>query len=292
MRFDWYQATIWDNNAHAIETLTKLGHELRACDGLARAYRYQQGWHVLHKDEGQVATIMLGGNGGNVHAFASSDATDAFVDLVRTEYAGKHLVTRMDAAHDVVEGGAFNKLMRPCKRVAVAHRLGFQRVQDRLHPEKGRTQYIGSKGSDHFGRLYEKGYEQAGKVKGLLPGMVLETITNTVTGEQVRVDEWVRLELQVRPKGEIARRVAAEATPEQAWGFTAWSHELAHEALALDLERVYVRTKKISKDEEALRWMCQQYGGMLGRLQADLGDWACVGLEIGEVIKQAGMQKP
>ena len=289
MRFDWYQATIWDNNTHAIETIAKLGHELRDCDGLARAYRYNQGWQVLHKDLGAVATILVGGNGGNVHAFASSDATDAFVDLVRTEYEGKHLVTRMDAAQDFNEAGAFMKLRRTCKRVAVAHRLGFQRIQDNLNPESGRTQYIGSKKSDHFGRLYEKGWEQANKCKPLFPGFkpgMLQSITNTVTGEQVKPADWVRLELQVRPQGEEARRVASSATPEQAWGFTAWSHELAKEAMAIDLERIYIRTKKVSKDEEAMRWKCKQYGGMLSRTQSDLGDWACVGLEIGKIIKE------
>jgi hypothetical protein len=74
------------------------------------------------------------------------------------------------------------------------------------------------------------------------------------------------------------------ATPEQAWSFTDWSQHLAREAMALELERFYMRTRKVSKDDEALRWMCQQYGAMLSRLKVDLGDWACVGLEIGRLI--------
>jgi hypothetical protein len=56
--------------------------------------------------------------------------------------------------------------------------------------------------------------------------------------------------------------------------------------MALDLERIIMRTRKVSKDEEALRWMCQQYGGPLSRLQADLGDWSCVGLELGRIISE------
>ena len=31
--------------------------------------------------------------------------------------------------------------------------------------------------------------------------------------------------------------------------------------IALELERIYIRARKISKDEEALRWMLRQYGG-------------------------------
>ena len=289
MRFDWYQTTILDDPSSAIDTIKKLGHELRQCDGLAKAYRYQQGWQVLHRESGLAATIMAGGNHGTVHAFASSDSTDAFVDLMRSEYQGRHLVTRMDAAQDFYDQGAFVKLRRTCKRVATAHRLGFQGIQDRLNPHAGRTQYIGSKKSDHFGRLYEKGWEVANKCTAAFPGFnsgMLSTVFDTSTGQDVKPEDWVRLELQVRPQGEQARTVAAEATPEQAWGFTSWSHELAKEALELDLERIYIRARKISKDEESLRWMCKQYGAMLGRMQADYGDWACVGLEVGKIIKE------
>lgn len=286
MRFDWYQATIEDTPAHTIETLKKLGHEVRQADGPAKAYRYKQGWEIHHNQRGVVARIFAGGNGEKPHALASSDETDVFVDLVRNEWSERHLVTRMDAAQDFNEAGAYPRLYRVARKVAKARRMRFPAIADKLNPESGRTQYIGAKGSDYLGRLYEKGWEQMAKVKGLLPGMRLETILNTSTGEQVKPEDWVRLELQARPKGEEARRLAAVATPEQAWTFTEWTQELAREAMALDLERFYIRTRKMSKDEEAVRWMCHQYGGQLSRLQNDLGDWACVGLELGRIIKE------
>lgn len=286
MRFDWYQTTIEDTPSRVVATLLKLGHEVRQADGPAKAYRYKQGWEIHHNQRGVVARIFAGGNGDKPHALASSDETDAFVDLVRNEWAGKHLVTRMDSAQDFNEAGAYRRLRRVARKVAKARHMSFRAVVDELNPTAGRTQYIGSNKSDYLGRLYEKGFEQLAKVKGLLPGMHLDSITNMSTGEQVKPEDWVRLELQARPQGEEARRLAAIATPEQAWSFTDWTQELAKEALALDLERFYVRTRKMSKDEEALRWMCQQYGGMLGRLHSDLGDYACVGLEIGRIIKE------
>jgi hypothetical protein len=61
--------------------------------------------------------------------------------------------------------------------------------------------------------------------------------------------------------------------------------ELARKAMALELERIYIRQRKVSEDEAALRWMCSQYGNMLYRLKDDLGDWACVGLEIGQIMQ-------
>lgn len=288
MRFDWYQGTVEDSVPKVIETLAKLGHKVEANDGPARAYRYLQGWEVQHNDLGVVARVFAGGNGGKPHVLASSDSTDAFVDLVRNEWEGRHLVTRMDAAQDFVEPGAYRRLRRVARRVAKEHRMVFPRHKDELNPEAGETQYIGSKKSPFLGRLYEKGWEQLSKLQGVFKGQpgAVDLILNTVTGEYVKPADWVRLELQARPKGEEARRLAAIATPEEAWTFTDWTQHLAREAMALDLERFYIRTRKVSKQEEAMRWMCQQYGGVLSWYKGQLGDWACVGLELGQIIEE------
>lgn len=289
MRFDWYQATVEDSVQQVIGTLAKLGHEVQPNDGPARAYRYRQGWEVQHNELGVVARVFAGGNGDKPHVLASSDATDAFVDLVRNEWEGRHLVTRMDAAEDFVEPGAYRRLRRVARRVAKEHRMSFPRHRDELNPAAGETQYIGSRKSPFLGRLYEKGWEQVSKLQGVFKGVEaadFHLILNTVTGEHVNPADWVRLELQARPKGEEARRLAAIATPEQAWTFTDWSQHLAREAMALDLERFYIRTRKVSKQEESVRWMCQQYGGVLSWYKEQLGDWACVGLELGQIIEQ------
>lgn len=293
MRFDWYQTTIEADPRTVVQTIAKLGNELRPADGLARKYRYNQGWAVHHNQKGVVAHVFAGGNGDKPHAYASSDATDAFVDLVRTEWPDRHLVTRMDAAQDFNEEGAYDRLRPVARRIAKRHRLNFPRYEDELHPMAGRTQYVGSPSSDYRARLYEKGWEQVAKLLALfkttLPADCAQHVTsirNETTGEDVRPQDWTRLELQVRPRQEEGRRLAATVTPEQAWGFTDWAHELAKEALALELERICIRTRKVSKDEEALRWMCQHYGAMLSRLHGDLGDWACVGLEIGRIIQE------
>ena len=67
---------------------------------------------------------------------------------------------------------------------------------------------------------------------------------------------------------------------------TDWAHELAREALALDLERGFIRTRKRSKDEESMRWMCQQYGAVLVRRAAALDGFGEVGEEIGRYIAE------
>lgn len=293
MRFDWYQTSIDEQPRVGIDTLAKLGHELRPADALARKYRYHQGFQVHHNNRGVVATVLVGGNGKRIHAFASSQATDAFVDLVRTEWPDRHWVTRADSAEDYIDAGAYDRLRTVARRIAKRHRLRFPRYEDDLNPTAGRTQYIGSPTSDYRNRTYEKGFEELGKIAQLQPGQDLSTVTilNEATGQYVRPEEWTRTELQARPREEEGRYLLAHASPEEVWGFSPWAHEFAKEAMALDLERIVMRTRKISKDEEALRWMCQHYGGMLGRLHTDLGDWQAVGLQIGATLKQMNDMK-
>lgn len=291
MRFDWYQTSIHRQPPEVIERLLTLGHELRPADGLARRYHYQQGFQVHHHQKGVVATVLAGGNGPWPHAWASSDATDSFVDLVRDAWPSDHLVTRMDPAEDYNDRRAFKQLRKLSRRVALEHGLKFTAIADELDSQAGRTQYIGSEKSSYRARLYEKGFEVLAQSPAIFKlyrtnPQGFRIIRNEATGEEVRPEDWIRLELQCRPDGEEARRQAAQASPLDAWGFTAWSTALARLAFANDLKRVYMRTRKRSKDDEALRWMCSQYGPLLQRVYADLGGWKEVGLTIGELVNE------
>jgi hypothetical protein len=103
--------------------------------------------------------------------------------------------------------------------------------------------------------------------------------------------DWVRCELQARPKDEAGKRAAAAASPEQVWTFTAWAHEFAKDAMALDLERFYHRAHKYTSNEKTIRWMCHQYGNAMGVMHEELGDWACVGLQLGDLIAQIAAEE-
>lgn len=285
MRPDWYGASIEDDPGRVLERVGKLGHELRPADQLAKRHRYYQGFAVLHNDAGVVAHVFLGGNGGKPYALATSEAAVPFMELVRNEWPDRHLVTRVDPAQDFIEASGYDRLRSVALKVAQEHRMRFAQHVDEVNPMAGRTQYIGSPSSEYRGRLYEKGLEMIAKQERKLQD-VSGRILDTESGQLINPEDLVRLELQARPKGEEARRFAAHASMEQIWGMTDWAHELAKEAMALDLERAYIRTRKRSKDEEALRWMCQQYSGPLLRLKGSLMGWAAVGEQLGQIIQE------
>lgn len=298
MKFDWYQTTIEDKPLAVIEQVRKLGTEVRQADASARRWRYRQGWEVLNSSGLPVAMVMAGGNGEKPHALATSDAAVSFSELVREIWPDRHLVTRADAAEDFNEAGAYVRLRRVARRIAKAHRLAFPQYFDALDAKAGRTQYIGSPSSDYRCRIYEKGWEEYGKIvaKCRQAGFTEHAIANVKilneeTGELIEPENWTRSELQVRPKNEEARRLVATLTPEQCWGVTPWALELAQQAMALELERVLMRTHKRSKDEEAIRWMAQQYAAPLQRLQTKLGSPEAVGVEIMRLAESARIQK-
>lgn len=286
MRFDYYASTIEDDQSRVVDNLGKLGHQLEPCHNLAKAYHFTDGYAVMHNQTGLACRIFLK-EGQRPYAFASSEATDAFCDLVRNEYPDRHLVTRLDPCQDFYDGNARRKLTGIARRMAKARRMSLQVIYNPLDPTAGQTTYLGSPSSEYRERIYDKGWEQYGKLQAQCgrKGLVLpkDIRFKLPGGVEVRADQWIRAELQARPKDEEARRIAASCTPEQAWGLTDWTHEFARRAFALELERIFIRTRKISKDDEALRWMLRQYKGPLLRMVEDLGGWDVAGLTLGEI---------
>ena len=296
MRFDYYACTIQDNFRGVLSTLAKLGNRLERCDGLAKVYHYSDGYSVQNDSTGLACRILVK-DGQNPYAFASSDSTDAFCDLVRSEWPDSHLVTRFDPCQDFYDGSASKRIRKVMETIAKKRRMAFNVFDSPLDETGGATVYLGSKKSDFRARFYDKGWELYSKAvqqcgrKGISIDPQAVFFTPPGTSLQVRPSDWVRLELQARPSGDDARFLASSCTPEQAWGFTDWSYSLAEEVFKLGLERIYIKTRKLSDDEKSLRWMVRQYSKPLKRLLADLGGWDCVGLEIGRLIKLIDEEK-
>ena len=267
MRFDWYQATIPENPVVLVETLKHaLAPDGDIVEGRGR-HNYHQSFRVRNARGERVAEVLAGGSNGDPNATASGIFTQGFVDVVRGSWP-EHRVTRFDAAEDMAQQGALEALEATCRELAKD--LGIKgRAVVPDDPSEGRTYYLGAPSSDTRVRLYDKSAEARAKLPPERHGEI--------------PDHWARLEVQVRPRKEW-KMFAARATPEQAWGFAGWTHELAKRALSLHIERITMQSGRETDDERAFRFMVLQYGPLLQRICRDLGSWECVGLTVGEAI--------
>lgn len=259
MRFDWYAATVRDDQSAVIETLSSgLGADVapgRALHGYDRGFDF--------KREGSVVARMLaGGRNGYPHVWASGEDTDRLVPVLRNAWPATHRVSRMDAAEDFDGPGAWDRLYGATIELALDRNLKIDQAGDWYRLEEGRTLYVGGRKSAVFARVYEKGKQLRGRA---LDG-----------GADISLD-LVRLEVQVRPEGD-ARNVAAAGAPEEAFGYSDWSQELARRVFGLEVDRVHIKERRESDDERALEWSVRQYGDHFERLAEKVGGWAEVGL--------------
>lgn len=270
MQIDAYAATIHEHPSHLVEALCAGLHgEPRNARGM---HGYTQGWEIASRGSGDVlARVLAGGRNPHPHAWAQGDDAQGFAQLVRDTWPGAHHVTRIDAAQDFEAPGTYERLRDLFRGVISAKRIrGREIVPEDL--DEGRTFYGGAPSSDLRVRLYEKGKQ----LRAQLPPGLQDNIS----------PDRVRLEAQARPQKE-ARVFAASCTPEQVWGFSAWTQELAHQAMDLDVPRVVGRSWRESDDDRAFRFMIRQYGPLLQRLEQDLGSWCVVGKTIGAAIQDA-----
>jgi DNA relaxase NicK len=267
MRFDWYAATVQDDTTTVLDTLAAdLCAEVvqgRALHGYERGYD-------LRREGSTVARALTGGRNGYPHVWASGDDTDSLVPVVRGRWPARHRVTRMDAAQDFDEPGAWDRLYAAALAVADERRLKIDQAGDWHRLEEGRTFYVGGRKSAVFARLYEKGKQ-----------LRLQALDG---GADISPD-LVRLEVQVRPEGR-AREVAAIAAPEDAYGYAEWTRELARRVYGAEVERVHIKERRESDDERALAWLVRQYGEHLGRLAESVGSWERVGTHLGRMVER------
>lgn len=273
MKFDWYAATVPGVPPMEVLEAVRRGLDGSVTEG-RRRLGYAQCFRVEDRRGDLLAEVLAGSVGKNdlpPHAVATGDNAPAFSRVLRDAFPD-HRVSRFDAAEDFDEPGAFARLTNVMGEVATAKGVkGLWITPD--DPEEGATYYLGGKASAVTCRAYQKGLQLR---KDLHPAL-----RSCVSAD------WARLEVQVRPPKQLGKTLAATLTPEQAWGFAAWSQALVLQAVSLDIPRVEgLGWQPQSDDDRAMDWLCRQYGPLLGRVFQDLGSWECVGLQIGDRIAE------
>lgn len=237
-----------------------------------RRLGYAQAFRITDKGGDElVGEVLCGAVTGNhePHAVATGSRAHEFSEVLRANWPA-HRVSRFDAAEDFDEEGAFETLTGHMATISKAAGCkGLWMLPD--DPLDGATYYLGSESSNVRCRAYQKGL--------LTRKQLHHSFHDKVS------PHWARLEVQVRPK-KLGKEYAASCSPIDAWGFALWSKDLAEVAMALDVARYQGGWKPQTDDERTFDWMLRQYGPLLGRVKDDLGDWGCVGLQIGQRLKE------
>jgi Putative phage replication protein RstA len=255
MRFDWYQATVSENPVVLVDTIkARLGDGGEVQEGRGR-HNYHQSFTIFDREGDRAATVLCGGPNGNPNVSASGEATEAFVELIRDCWPS-HRVTRFDSAEDFIGEESYDRLEAVCRGVAKASRVkGRAIVPDDL--SDGRTYYMGAASSDVRVRLYDKAAETRSKLPAERHGEV--------------PIHWSRLEAQVRPRDVQWKTYGAHCRPEDVWGMSGWTRELALHALSLSLEKVTMRVRADSDLQRIHRVLVEQYGAHIQELVREHG---------------------
>ena len=263
VRFDAYTATTRAANPYQLTEL--FGSEVTVKEG--RGFHKYGHRASLRDDSGEVGSVQWGGvHGDRAMIEVKGERSPEVVERLRSRFP--HRVTRMDSCADFDAPGAFQRLYRDCVAVKRLHRLKGKKDGDwDDFPEEGRTFYVGSPQSVTMARLYEKGLQPEYR--------------------HLSRENWVRLEVQVRPAKD-AKDSFSTLSASEAWGASKWTRELAARVLAVHVDPHPAGTTWRKSDRDrALEWMCRQYGSHLLSLKEDLGSWECVGLTLAEVIAGA-----
>jgi len=272
-RFDWYQATVRAEVPEVRACLLGLAPRGQ-WERLPRApHGYGFGDRLMSED-GKVAELWWGGCQAYPNATISGELAHEGAQLLRT-HLPDHSVTRADPKIDYAEPGAYDRLQSIAVGVARDRGIKVETAGDHLVTMEGRTVYLGATTSHTRLRLYEKGAQLRRQFAA--DPVKLATVPA----------ELARLECQVRPKTPDAKRRAAVADPVELMGSAAWMRELMLLVGGLELAPFEAgRPWRQSDDDRAYATLLAQYGGLLSRLQRDLGSWDCLGLQIGHDLAE------
>jgi hypothetical protein len=227
------------------------------------------GERISFRDAGgtEIASVSHGGTNAKTPMLeVTGERTPKIVPVFREAFPA-HSCSRVDSAYDLEKTGAWDELLGEVLAVKAKHKLkGEQRGDWQDFPEDGRTMYLGAPTSTVRTRLYEKGKQPEYRALGH--------------------PDWVRLEIQVRPAKD-AKSVYAGLTPEQVWGASRYTRDLAARVLQKDLDAFPAGTVwKETSEQQKRRAGARQYGPLFVRWLQQTGDIdTAFGRELQELIR-------
>lgn len=242
-RFDWYQATFDDLDD--LRVAQNLAISLGGALVVAKPYYgYSRAWAVEHEDKALVKVFGGSPRGGEVHVQTSSQSCDVVVPLLRKLWP-VHRVTRADSSYDF--HGTYKSVRDVAK--AFADERGIF-TYEHVNSDGGATLELGSRSSERQVKVYDKTAELKHKHPERA-GEIPEGI--------------IRAELQFRPSKRPAKARVSVMNPDDLWGLSAWTKDLASTLLGFEAERVTLRFKVPSDWSRSVHYLGEHYGPSVAR---------------------------
>lgn len=262
MRFDAYAGNVSGSRPEEVATMVAHANRARVERGRPRG-RYHDVFEVRDGHEGigwvghdqQLDTAFFEFKGATTPDCAAA---------IRKHWPMAHTVSRLDSCEDFNEAGCYGGLVGLVDR-CIDPRVKSKQIAPRLGADDGTTTYWGSTTSRVMVRCYE-----AGKMKERL---------------HLGKPDWVRVEAQVRPGKALEKVAAAQVSPLDAWGWSAWSKRVAEAISQVEVPRFAPPATAQEFDKTTLylaRAFRKHWEGML----EDFGSWECIGRELQAVWAQ------
>lgn len=259
-RWDWYRASV---PASPQLVLLAIQKALEARDGVKGTltpgrprYSFKQAEIVSCASGHRVCEVLYGGQNPNPCVDASGESAQFVADILREN--GTHYVSRGDVAVDRSAPGLFTAWTALALKLAKLHGLQCRVVSSPTDLDAGSTVYLGSRKSEVFLRVYERGKKVA-RDEGVAPDLMH------------LYRDAVRAELEFKPQKRLMKQALGSTAPEALWGVTVWLQDFAREAFAMNAEPINFRQRREADHERALRAVGTQYGRHLERLYRDCG---------------------
>lgn len=265
-QFDWYAATVIERPERVLDVMEQAlmdaGEDTVRADG-GKVRRYAAITFITDRKGRKLGSLKHGGAYPFPHMEAEGASAPAIAEAIRA-LGWVHKPTRIDSAVDMTRPGLFEELHALAREMEAKYRLHLNYAGAAVdNQERGTTIYLGSRRSQVFLRIYQKGLQLA-EVLGLSPEQVTPDLRN-----------WVRCEVVFRPHKPEVKAFAAKAAPAALWGVSSWTQEFANRALSIDAKRVQMNHRREADHERALRSMCGQYRNHIQQLLKDCdGDYA------------------
>ena len=255
-KFDAYCASVYDEPRWIIDLLLQEladAGEKPTCQSGPPVRFYGENAILLDEFGKRLCSVRWGGANGTPFVESKGAVSSLISALLRREF--DHRPARLDVAIDRSGPDLFQRLVRITRRLAKTYGLKWEPRGDWITKDAGRTIMLGSRSSQVFLRVYEKGLELAAK-----QGIELT--------EELRC--LVRAEVEFKPQNRTARKRAITITPDELWGLTEWLIDFTSKSFDIKAVKIKVTERREADYERALRFMAQQYRAHLARLLNDV----------------------